>query len=358
LQTKLWTITGSAAKLTVGEFDRNTRLWPFTVISVDPSIPMMPVNLVVDLNEYADPKAAILALDRDVKAGALIAEIDWGIAKDMANNRYAVDVKAVRVRNLTTGAIVADAQPSQRVAYFVAGKRNKPIPSRGTLQVLSTQGVGDVYVDGVLMGKTPYTATVSEGEYQVEVRWQAEPYSKAFNQLATVLAGTGIKVAAVKGAAYRIGDTGPAGGIIFYDKGNASGGWRFLEAAPSDQSKEIQWYNAKNIDIKTGTAIGTGIANTASIIAAQGVGSYAATLCDRLVLGDYDDWFLPSKDELNLMYTNLNMAGLGGSWGVWFWSSSQDYVNFNYAWKQYFSDGEQYSYYKNYKYAVRACRAF
>ena len=87
LQTKLWTITGSAAKLTVGEFDRNTRLWPFTVVSADPSVPIMPVKLVVDLNEYADPKAAILALDRDVKSGALIAEIDWGITKDMANNR-------------------------------------------------------------------------------------------------------------------------------------------------------------------------------------------------------------------------------------------------------------------------------
>jgi uncharacterized caspase-like protein len=102
LQTKVWTITGSAAKLTVGEFDRNTRLWPFTVDSADPLVPMFPIQVIADLNQASDPRAAILALDSAVKAGALIAEIDWGITRDAANKRYAVDVRAVRVRNLST----------------------------------------------------------------------------------------------------------------------------------------------------------------------------------------------------------------------------------------------------------------
>jgi hypothetical protein len=67
-----------------------------------------------------------------------------------------------------------------------------------------------------------------------------------------------------------VGRKGPAGGLVFYDKGSYSDGWRFLEAAPSNQSAGIQWYNGKYIDIKTDTAIGTGKANTAAIIAAQG----------------------------------------------------------------------------------------
>ena len=40
--------------------------------------------------------------------------------------------------------------------------------------------------------------------------------------------------AAAQQTLYRIGDTGPAGGLIFYDKGNNIGGWRYLEAAPVD----------------------------------------------------------------------------------------------------------------------------
>jgi len=373
LQTKTWTITGSGATLTAGVFDRNTRLWPFSVASVDPLVPMVPLQVVADLNAAPDPKAAILALDSAVKAGALMAEIEWGITRDAVNKRYAVDIRAVRVCNLTTDETIASTQPNQRAAYFVAGKRNKPTAARGTLQVVSTQGVGDyyvdgvlmgttqgvgdVYVDGILMGTTPYTATVSEGKYRVEVRWQTDPYSKAFNQSAIVLAGTGVKVAVAKVAAYKVGDTGPSGGIIFYDKGKATDGWRFLEAAPSDQSAGIQWYNGNYIDIKTGTAIGTGRANTQAITTAQGTGYYAAALCDNLVIGDYDDWFLPSKDELNLMYTILKKkATLGDVGDVWFWSSSQ--LNGGIAWRQGFSSGRQYDNRKDYKFAVRACRAF
>jgi len=40
---------------------------------------------------------------------------------------------------------------------------------------------------------------------------------------------------------YRIGDTGPAGGLIFYDKGNITGGWRYLEAAPASTEVKVIW---------------------------------------------------------------------------------------------------------------------
>jgi hypothetical protein len=160
---------------------------------------------------------------------------------------------------------------------------------------------------------------------------------------------------------YNVGDTGPAGGIIFYDKGKASDGWRYLEAAPSDQSAGIQWHNRDYCYIKTSTAIGTGKANTEAIIAAQGDGSYAAALCKNLTINGFSDWFLPSKDELALMYTNLKKVGLGGFGEGRLWSSSQDDSNGNglgIAWYQYFSDGRQDTHFKYYKLAVRACRAF
>jgi len=355
LQTKIWTITGSAARLTVGQFDRNARTWSFTVDSADPLVPMFPVPVVADLKQAADPKAAILALDSAVKAGALMAEIVWGITRDAANKRYAVDVRSVIVRNLTTGSIVAAVWPAQRAAYFVSGKRSSPTPVRGTLQVTSKSGVADVYLDGKLLGTTPFSAPIAEGNYTIEVKW-ADKNLKAHKQSTLVQPGSSIQIAAAPGI-YWVGDTGPAGGIVFYDKGYASDGWRYLEAAPGDQGKET-WYNGQNIDIKTGSAIGTGKANTAAIIAAQGAGSYAAALCRNLSLGGFSDWFLPSKDELNLMYTNLKKAGLGGFGGSWFWSSSQSNYDYFVAWKQDFSDGLQNVDTKSYRGSVRACRAF
>lgn len=43
---------------------------------------------------------------------------------------------------------------------------------------------------------------------------------------------------------------------------------------------------------------------------------YAAKICDDYSAGGKDDWFLPSRDELSLMYDNLCQAGLGGfDWG-------------------------------------------
>ena len=142
------------------------------------------------------------------------------------------------------------------------------------------------------------------------------------------------------------------GGIIFYlDSAKAHG----LIAAPADQSTGIQWYNGTyTVTGATGTAIGTGQANTNALITAQGAGSYAAKLCDDLVLGGYRDWFLPSKDELNELYKNKVVVG--GFAGAWYWSSSE--FDGSLAWIQRFGSGVQFDGSKSSALAVRAVRAF
>ena len=156
---------------------------------------------------------------------------------------------------------------------------------------------------------------------------------------------------------YTVGDTGPAGGLIFYDKGSYSDGWRYLEAAPSDQGTGIQWYNGSYVTTGAiGTAIGTGQANTTAIVTIQGAGNYAAQFCNDLTVGGYSDWFLPSKDELNLMYTNLKVAGVGGFADTNYWSSSEDYAGSE--WAQNFSSGGQGYGNGDYTFRVRAVRAF
>jgi len=154
--------------------------------------------------------------------------------------------------------------------------------------------------------------------------------------------------------------TGPAGGLIFYDKGSVSDGWRYLEAALSDQSTGIQWYNSADITTSaTGIALGTGPVNTIKIIDSQGetTTAYAAGLARAYSGGSYDDWFLPSKDELNQMYTNLHNIStpVGGFDAAAYWSSTE--FNASRAWFVNFFGG-QFDDPKNLTLHVRAARAF
>jgi len=165
---------------------------------------------------------------------------------------------------------------------------------------------------------------------------------------------------------YALHDIGPAEGYIFYDKGYYSSGWRYLEAAPvSTEWTDKQWgsgaasYNGTLIG-GTETDIGTGQSNTTKIatyLNSQGETGYAAQLCDALVYGGYSDWFLPSKDELNLMYTNLKVYGVGGFVNDWYWSSSEG--DANYAWIQSFQSGIPSTFNKeSFLARIRAVRAF
>ena len=156
---------------------------------------------------------------------------------------------------------------------------------------------------------------------------------------------------------YRIGDKGPAGGWIFYDKGRSSDGWRYLEAAPEDQGDKAEWgCYTTSIPGAKGTAMGTGKSNTQAIIKRCFELNIAAKLCTEYRGGGRSDWFLPSKDEVKEMYTNLQKAGIGGFDNHIFWSSSE--YSDNLAWLQGFSDGDQTHSYKDGSHHVRAVRAF
>ena len=154
------------------------------------------------------------------------------------------------------------------------------------------------------------------------------------------------------------------GGVIAYilqscDPGYSSTTVHGLIAAPSDQSSGIQWYNGSfTYTTAGGAAIGTGQANTTAIVAHQGSGSYAASLCDNLTLGGYSDWYLPSLDELNKLY--LNRIAIGGFASAGYWSSSEypsPFVN-NLAFNQFFFNGTTGLNSKAATYCVRAVRSF
>jgi len=142
--------------------------------------------------------------------------------------------------------------------------------------------------------------------------------------------------------AYALGGTGPAGGLIFYDKGDDNGGWRYLEAAPVSAEWEGRQWGAPGAEVPDANevAVGAGRRNTDAILSVQGKGdTFAAQLCAGLTSGGFSDWFLPSKDELDLMYTNLCSRGLGGFQPDDYWSSSQN--GHSWAWIQDFRGGLQ-----------------
>ena len=187
--------------------------------------------------------------------------------------------------------------------------------------------------------------------------------AREFNELLATIAAGGTRSETDPTQSY---ETGPAGGIVFYDKGDYDGGWRYLEAAPEGNDLRALW-GAYEVDVTgTETGIGTGKRNTEIILEylkETGETGMAAQLCDELTVNGFSDWFLPSLDELNLIYENLFLRNIGGFLDGTYWSSSQndnnDEIKDMYAWGQYFADGRRTR--GNLKEAtanVRAVRAF
>ena len=154
------------------------------------------------------------------------------------------------------------------------------------------------------------------------------------------------------------------GGKIFYillpgDPGYDANVQHGLIASPSDLSQQVIWGEETFGIIGTSGTINAGFANTNAIVAGCNWTNIAAYLCDTLTSGGYTDWFLPSSQELEFMYLNLYLQGLGGFALNNYWSSSEVVSDEAYsAWNKSFVYGWWAPMYKGNMSAVRAARAF
>jgi hypothetical protein len=170
---------------------------------------------------------------------------------------------------------------------------------------------------------------------------------------------------------YSVGDFAQGGIVFWVDQAGQHG----LVCAKTDQDggSGVRWYAGTYGNTRAyGDGPMAGEMNTAIIIAAQvAIGddgtTYAARICNELQITEsgktYSDWYLPSKAELSLMYSNFySIAGTAQTHGgtaiavAYYWSSSE--YNNNMAWLQYFYDGSQATGNKTLTYRIRAVRAF
>lgn len=141
------------------------------------------------------------------------------------------------------------------------------------------------------------------------------------------------------------------GGIVFYvDKSGRHG----LVASPENLSSARPWGCSGTLIANSSPVIGAGFANTSSMSMNCSDSSAAAASCELSNIAGYNDWFLPSKDELNLMYQKRNI--IGGFISYYYWSSTE--VSGSDAWYQNFADGLEYSTDKASFLLVRPVRRF
>lgn len=160
------------------------------------------------------------------------------------------------------------------------------------------------------------------------------------------------------------------GGIVFWVDETGHHG---LVCAKEDQSTGVRWYaGTTGYTQAKGDGPFAGEANTSIIIAAQvAIGddgsTYAARICNELKITEggktYGDWYLPSKEELNLMFQNKTTIDAtattnGGSAfaNAVYWSSTEHSTSS--VWVQWFYDGYQYDVSKDGWDRVRTVRAF
>lgn len=144
------------------------------------------------------------------------------------------------------------------------------------------------------------------------------------------------------------------GGVVFYVDQTGMHG---LVVDTTNQLGVKAWcLGSPTATNATSTALGNGDENSELIVSTTGNGNYAAFECENLFLNGHDDWFLPSKEELNLIYQEKAAGKINGLNADFYWTSSE--TSSTGAWSQSFMNGANSSAHKSGNYGVCAVRAF
>ena len=149
---------------------------------------------------------------------------------------------------------------------------------------------------------------------------------------------------------------GGIGCVIAYDAGSEQSWGRYILCEEYDlnhyepdlgtggvdeaYSGKRLWGNDQDDSEANPTAIGTGKANTDYLIGRYNSDAYLWYYVNQHRTKTGKSWFVPSKDELNILYENLIQIGnFSTSMYTYYWSSSE--FSSSGAWRQEFSSGDQ-----------------
>lgn len=321
-------------------------------------------------------------IDNAYKANALVASIGYTVTEKLPNF-WEIAFSSLSLYNL----LESDSEIQRLIATYQSNEITRTDENRliklqnGTviplyavipITVLNSKDAS-IFVDGTVVGVGAAFHAVADATERITITAESKTggngrrsisVTRGINQSANILLS-------------KEGMIGPAGGYIFYDKGYYSDGWQYLEAAPAgwkgsggEPEYEFGYYRriGRYKEVGTSEAIGSGKANTAALVEAMGYNAYtinklgyaakAASSYTVTVDGvTYNDWFLPSRDELHLIYTNLYKNRLGGFYDYhYYWSSSES--GGSSAWAQIFYNGTQEYKDRSSQRKVRPVRAF
>lgn len=138
---------------------------------------------------------------------------------------------------------------------------------------------------------------------------------------------------------YSIGNPGPKNGIVAYDKGSYSDGWRYIEVA--DRNLPLTEWGCTNLGIENAefSTIGSGLQNNYAILNSHNnltnyytnpsicSSSNNGTVVSKNIINQFynnsKEWFIPSYEELELIYNNISTPQFMTFPNSFYWSSTE-----------------------------------